>query len=499
MNLTRRSVLAAGVAAGASTVLARATATATAAGDRPTAFTHATVIDPAGRRTIHDATVVVRGDRIESVGPYSGIPAGATVVDLRGRYLIPGLADMHVHCWFEQIEPPLFLANGVTTVRELSGTPTVHEWRQRIEAGTLAGPRWTIGSVIVDGTPSLWDPNLLPVVQVADATQARAAVRRQLAEGADFVKVYSRLSRPAFHAIAAECGRHGARLVGHCPDSVTVAEAADLGMGSVEHLFGLFYATSTREAALRERLARVQLELGDYNGWFNQCHPIEYDAMRTHGRIRTRLLFDRLARRRTRVVPTLTMHRGLDLARTLDRSDPRRRYLPAPMLASVDHALAELYLKGRDPSLDARWAELFEARLALVGELHRAGVPLMVGTDLATCGVYPGFSVHDELALFADAGLSPMDALRAATTEPAAYLGTRSGGVARGHVADLVVLDADPLRDIRNTRRVAGVLARGTYYDRAARDQLLADVERAAAGITGAAVAPACACHAVPA
>lgn len=500
----RRTFLGAavGAAAGAAGVLARPmTASADSAGSGPdvTAFTHATVIDPARGHTLPDVTVLVRGDEITAVGRSVRVPAGTRTVDLRGKYVIPGLADLHVHSnGFETIEPPLYVANGVTTVREMSGTPTVHDWRRRIGEGSLLGPRWTIGSQIVDGRPSIWNPEYIAVVQVADEAEARAAVRQQVAQGADFVKVYSRLSPSALTGIAAETRRHGVRFAGHVPDSVSITEASDLGIGTVEHLYGIFYATSRREPRLRADLARIKLELGDYAGWYNRTHPIEYAAMRSYGRTKARLLFERLARRRTRMVPTLTMHDNLAHARTLgERDDPRRKYLPAAALAYLDIALNEVYLKGRDPSVDGQWAELFDAQLRVVGELHRAGVPLMVGTDIATPGTIPGFSTHDELALLVEAGLSPMDALHAATAEPARYLGTRTGRVAAGHAADLVVLDADPLRDIRNTQRIAGVLVRGRYLDRGAREQVLREVESAAATMPATAVpALACACHA---
>ncbi|ALG12136.1 hypothetical protein AOZ06_39450 [Kibdelosporangium phytohabitans] len=456
------------------------------------------MIDPARGRILPDVTVLVRGGEIAAVGPAVRVPQGTQVVDLRGKYVIPGLADLHVHSnGFEAIEPPLYIANGVTTVREMSGTPTVHDWRRRIEAGSLLGPRWAIGSQIVDGKPSIWNPEFLAVVQVADAAEARAAVRQQVAQGADFIKVYSRLSRAALVEIAAETRRQGVPFAGHVPDSMSITQTADLGIGTIEHLYGMFYATSWRETRLREQLARIKLELGDYNGWFNRTRTVEYAALRSYSPVKARELFERLARRRTRIVPTLTMHNGLAHARELSqRDDPRRKYLPAAALAALDFALNELYLKGRDPSLDAGWAELFQAQQRVVGDLHRAGVPLMTGTDIGTPGAVPGFSLHDELVLLVGAGLSPMDALRAATAEPAGYLGTRTGRVTEGYAADLVVLDANPLHDIRNTQRIIGVVARGRYLDHATREQLLRDVASAAKSMPPTAtLAATCACH----
>jgi hypothetical protein len=317
-----------------------------------------------------------------------------------------------------------------------------------------------------------------------------------VADGADFVKVYSRLSRSAFRAIAAESHRLGVTFAGHCPDEVPVAEAADLGLASVEHMFWTPFDTSSKEAQIRAQIAQIRLELGDYSGWFKAMHPVEWTAAHSYSPAKAGRLFDTFTRRRTRQVPTLAMHHGLDHARTLDLNDPRSKYLPASARAGQQLALQEFYLKDRAPEEDAEWAAMFDYRLRMVGEMHRAGVPLMTGTDTGTCGVFPGFSVHDELGLLVDAGLTPMAALHAATAEPANFLGVDSGRVAQGNAADLVVLGANPLDDIRNTQRIDGVIVRGRYLDSAERVRILRGVEEAAANMVEApAAVSACPCH----
>lgn len=497
-RISRRRVLAAGAAAGAAGLLARpAVALAERGGGGGLALTHATVVDPASGRVLPDTTVVLRGDRITEVRP-GPAPHGARVVDLRGRYVIPGLADMHAHAQAEGIDPALNVVNGVTTVREMAGSPLARDWRDRVEAGTLLGPRYTLGSRIVDGAPSLWDPAWLDVVQVADAAKARQAVRDEQAAGADFVKVYSRVSRPAYRALAAEAHRRGIPFAGHCPDEVPLEEAADLGQASVEHVFSAPFDTSRREAAIRADLARIRLELGDYSGWFAAIHPLELAAAASYSPAKARGLYAKLARRRTRQVPTLVMHRGLDFARALDiDADPRNKYLPASAVGSMHFAREELYLADRPAATDGEWAAMFAHRLATVADMHAHGVPIMTGTDTGTVAVYPGFSVHDELGLLVRAGLSPMAALYAATAEPARFLGARTGRIAPGHAADLVVLDADPLHDIANTTRLSGVVVRGRYIDQAERLRILAEVERVAATMPAdLPVAAGCPCHA---
>ncbi|QWF81170.1 amidohydrolase family protein [Amycolatopsis sp. CA-230715] len=494
-NISRRSLLVAGAAAGIASTTAWPAVAVTERAGRGIAFTHATVLDPASGRVLPDTTVLVRGDTIAEVGRQVRLD-GATVVDLRGKYVVPGLADMHAHAQADGIDNGLYVANGVTTVREMAGSPKARDWRDRIEAGTLLGPRYTVGSRIIDGLPSIWDPKWTDVVQVGGPAAARAAVRGEIARGADFIKVYSRVSRDAYRALADEAHRHGVPFVGHCPDAVPLHEAAELGQTSIEHLFWTPFETSTRESWIRSEIQRIRLGLGDYAGWFAALHPLEWTAAHTYSPVKARRLHEKLARHAVRQVPTLAMHRGLDFARTIDMNDPRNKYLPADALETQKMARQELYLKDRAPSQDAEWAAMFDYRLRTVRRMYEAGVPLMTGTDTGTVAVWPGFSVHDELELFVAAGIPPMAALHASTAEPAAFLGTRTGRVAPGHAADLAILDADPLHDIRNTRKLSGVVVRGRYVDAAERLRILAEVEHTAATAPPQAAAAGCPCHA---
>ncbi|MDG4820707.1 amidohydrolase family protein [Asanoa sp. WMMD1127] len=489
-HISRRSVLAgaAGLAAGAAGLgVGRASATprvATAA-DRFTAITHVTVIDATGAPAQRDMTVLLRGDRILAVEPSRrvGVPPGAQVVDGRGKFLIPGLANMHNHTFDgELIEPPLNIANGITTVREMSANADVTQWRREIAAGTRLGPRYTIGSPIVDGSPSLWEGLGAPYIAVATPAEGRATVRAQKDAGADFVKVYTRLSRASFFAIADEARRQRIPFLGHVSDFVQLTEASDAGLASVEHLFQVFYDLSSREDELRRAITSVPIAGGEYNGWLNKMHPYEYAAARSVDRHKAAGVFARLARNRTRVTPTLVLHTFTDLPGDTPLTDPRYAYVPAATQGFWQFALELIYLNGRTPEQDARGREIYERRLRLVYDLDRAGVPLLAGTDNGTAYLVPGFSLHDELARLAQAGLTNMRVLQTATLEPARYLGARDRGtIERGNVADLVLLDADPLRDIRNTTRINSVVVRGEVIDPAARQRMLDDVRQAAA------------------
>ncbi|MEO3749266.1 amidohydrolase family protein [Streptomyces sp. B6B3] len=501
-TISRRAVLAGAAAGVAGTAVGVGRgAPASAAEPAVTAVTGATVIDAVGgvRR---DQNVLVRDGRILAAGHLHRVPvpSDARVVDGRGRFLIPGLADMHTHATeIEPTDPEMYVVNGVTTTRQMTANEAVRGWRREIEAGTRLGPRWTVGSDVIDGSPSLWEGLGVPHVAVADAAQARAAVRQQARAGAEFVKTYTRLSRESFHAVADEARRVGLPFLGHVPDFVPVTEASDAGLRSIEHLFEFWYDTSRDERRLRREIARIRIAGGDYAGWFTGLHPVEYAAARSYDPDRAARVFERLARNGTHVTPTLTVHWTCDVPQDVPHDDPRFRYVSEDTIGYWQWATETIYLAGRTPRESAERRELFELRLRLAGELAGAGVPLMTGTDLGTAYLLPGFSLHDELRLLVRAGLTPAQVLRAATLEPARHLGRHDqGAVLRGHVADLVLLDADPLRDIRNTTRIDSVLVRGHLIDARARRRMLAEIEDAARNrpATGALpTAAGCACH----
>ncbi len=459
-----------------STSLSAASVTPT----RITALTDVTVIDVAtGRRDRHQ-TVLISGDRIIGVGRIP-VPRGAVEINLSGKYVIPGLADMHVHSvGDERVSPPLYLANGLTTVREMAGTnPMLYDWRDRIAAGTLLGPRMVVASNIIDGDPTLWDPNLIQVIVVDDADSARAAVRRVKSEGADFVKVYSRLSRESWRAIVDDARKVGLTVHGHGPDEVTSKEVSNAGQRSIEHIHSLGLAVSTQEAEVRRMLLEIKVATGDYNSWFRQMHPIEWIAANTYSPSRAADVFGTLRRNRTRVTPTLTMHNVLDQIDYTELDPTLAKYLSEESIGTYDYVIQNLYGANRTAEEISHQKQMWAWRQRFVRELFAHDVPIMAGTDTGTPYSVPGFALHDELAHLVDAGATPRQALYAATVEPAKFLGLNTGAVEPSKIADLVVLDADPLTDIRNTRRIHTVVTRGRVIGPAQREQLLAGVEAA--------------------
>ena len=258
---------------------------------------------------------------------------------------------MHVHSLGdEHVSPPLYLANGLTTVREMAAPdPVVYDWRDRINAGTLLGPRMVVASQIIDGDPTLWDPNLLHVLVVNDEASARAAVRQVKAEGADFVKVYSRLGPTAYRAILDEARRNGLTVHGHGPDQVSVQQVSNAGQRSIEHIHALALSVSSREAEVRRMQRAITIRTGDYNGWFRQVHPIEWIAANSFSRSRAADVFGLLRRNRTRVTPTLTMHNVLDRPDYTSLDPATGKYLSADSIGTYEYVLANLYSANRPP------------------------------------------------------------------------------------------------------------------------------------------------------
>ena len=446
-------------------------------------FTHVTVIDATGAPAKTDMTVVITGNRITEVGPSTKVsaPNDAQVVDATGKFLIPGLWDMHVH-WFRYDKTflQLFPVNGVTGVRVMWGAPIHFEWRKEIQERTLLGPRMILAGNILDGPNPVW-PGSLAIANESDARQAVISTKQQ---GYDFVKVYSRLPRNAYFAIADEAKKQGIPFAGHVPQSISVAEASDAGQKSIEHLTGMLAACSSREQELRRNLpnANSNLRPGGRIISLSGARPLTRMMLETFSIQKANALFARLKQNHTWQCPTFTVLRsGTFINNPNFRNDPRLKYMPAQLRAAWDPS--------NDFRFSARSAEdfdlsrrVYKKQIELVGLMHRAGVEFIAGTDVLNPYCFPGFSLHDELAILVEAGLSPMEALQTATLNPARFLGKENelGTVAQGKMADLVLLEANPLEDIRNTTKINSVVVDGRLLDRKTLDQILTQVQASA-------------------
>jgi imidazolonepropionase-like amidohydrolase len=438
------------------------------------AFTHVNVIDATGAPVRADMTVIIQGKQILQIGKSGeiAVPKTARVVDGRDKYLIPGLWDMHVHEIFgewlpedEKIIPLLFVANGVTSVRDMGGDlEPLKKWRARVAEGKLLGPRMIIAGPMLDG-PVPQFPSSAPV---KDAADGRRIVDELARNGADFIKIQSLIPRDGYFAAADEAKKTGIVFAGHVPDKVRATEASNAGQKSIEHLTGVFEGCSTVEDEL------MAAPRGPGRGRFLSTYDPE----------RARALIALFAKNQTWQVPTLYWERGEWLIeQTNSGPDPLAKYAPAAWRERTWPMFTRDISKGWSTDPVAEREKFFQAELKMVGEMKSAGVPILAGTDTAAgVRVYPGFSLHEELGLLVQAGLTPMEALQAATLNAGKYLGLAdTGTIEKGKRADLVLLDANPLQDIGNTRKIRSVVLAGRYFSRADLDRLLHEVEEAAA------------------
>lgn len=395
-----------------------------------------TIIDVTGGPPREGMTVIVVGNRIAKIGRSSQVrvPRGAEVVRAGGKFLIPGLWDMHVHLGEEEFDKTanlrLLIANGVIGIRIMDGSPEHHRWRREIDAGRMVGPRMVIASPIIGFSPT-------------DEAEAVKEARQAKRDGADFLKVHDNLSRAAYFALVDEARRLELPIAGHVPASVTAAEAARAGQRSIEHLTGL--AAAEIDAALAASLFAL---FRQHQTW--QC-------------------------------PTLMMRHNY--ARLDDQAmarDPRLKYVKSTWRSRWMRMSKEAIGWAADEA--PRRLETVRREQALVRKMQQAGVRILAGTDDGNPYSFVGFGLHDELAELVGAGITPMQALQAATRNPAQFLGKLAvqGTVREGMLADLVLLNANPLENIRNTRDIEAVVVNGKVFNRVMLDELLRGVEVAA-------------------
>jgi len=468
--MTREFGLAAGLA-----LAALRSANPQSAGDL--AFTNVAVIDVTTGTVLPGMTVIIGRDRILSVSAQPVQQAKSLrLIDASGKFLIPGLWDMHVHAATPGLDRqflPLLVANGVTGVREMfSRIDWMKATRLRIAHGEFPGPAIIGSGHILDGTPQIWPGS----VGVSDAASARRAVDSLAGAGADFIKVYSRLSPEEFFAAGREAKAKGLAFAGHVPLLVHAADASDSGQKSIEHLTQVLTGCETMEDEIINNLAAAVAA----RGW---------DAAGGLGRLNTRRWLDsydpercrRLAqvfvKNGTWMVPTIqVLHSTAYLDDPALAADPRLEYIPAAFKQSWNPK-ADFRFRMLTPADWIGRKAVYAKQLEIVTLLHKEGVRFLAGTDLSNPFIYPGFSLHDELEAFVAAGFTPAEALRTATLNPAIYFSATDtlGTVAPGKRADLVLLDANPLDDIRNTTKISAVVLRGKLYDTKALQKILKD------------------------
>jgi imidazolonepropionase-like amidohydrolase len=437
---------------------------------RPIAITGATLIDGTGRPPLVNATVVIDGDRFSRIGPTAETPApeGAEIIDGRGRFVIPGLTDMHVHVLGpDRWHAPLFLAAGVTTVLDLGGQlPDLTALRDAIDAGTTPGPRLLYtGPFLEEGEPFA---GFAHMARRVDGAHIADAVDELADAGVHAIKLYVTITPGTAERACARARERGLRVFMHQQETWG-ADAADAGVDCVEHMM-VFGALAPEALRPPEPGRLTPFEYGGWMWrWLADVDPRD-DAV-------TRL-FDRLIAADTALDPTLVLFAarpgalGDDVGDT-SMDDPERTPILPALPVRVREELTGRWTERRraavgvSPRAADRMRKGWEHLLMLVDRFHHAGGTVLAGTDCPNVAIVSGYSLHRELELLVRAGLSTMDALLAATSRPAARLdrGHEFGTIAPGLAADLVLLAADPLADIRNVRRIERVIAGGRVYE----------------------------------
>ena len=444
------------------TMLELALAAVLAPAATSTVITDVTIVYPETNSIKAHQNVEFTGDRIIAISDKPN--PKALKVDGKGKFLIPGLWDMHVH-WYDKKTLGLFTANGVTGVRQMFGNRELLAWRDAIEAGKMTGPRMVVGSPIVDGPKPFWPTSLAAGTE----QEGRAALRQVKKAGYDFVKVYSFLPPPAYFGILDEANKLKFPADGHVPHRVSVTEAAEAGQRCAEHLYGFAISAARREDQFRRTVEKFAPKgtngIMDANWYMEEAIAASLDLEKEQR------IFEDLKTHGMFQCPTMVVHHAM--ANFFDpafrNNHPHKSYM-------FKTALDTFWKPGKVENLKEFLALerlAYKRKFDLLARMHKAGVPIIAGSDVYNPYTFPGFSLHDELRFFVQAGMTPAAALCTATVNPARMLNKATMGTIKvGAMADLVLLDANPLSDIKNTTRIAAVVQRGRVFSRAELDSI---------------------------
>jgi len=442
------------------------------AGAQTLTITHVTLIDVTNGRTQPETTVTIQGNRITNIAPSTGAkPIAGQIVDASGQFLIPGLWDMHTHVYFDKTAAdgtdlilPLLLANGITGVRDMgSELDLVLHARGEIAAHRLLGPRMIVSGPMLDGPKSEYKAS----IPIASPEDGRKAVDMLKSRGVDFIKTQSGIPREAYFAIADESKKKGIEFEGHVPDSIRAAEAVAAGQRTFEHLIGIFEASSPDE----DKYLTGQKSPGAF--------------LATYDPKRESAIIQLLSKNHIWQCPTLFWERGQWLVDAVDYSkDPDLALAAHTWVTKLWPAAQKSILKSLDTDPLPVREKFVDHELDIIRKLNAAHVPFLAGTDTpAGVDVIPGVSLHLELQRFVAAGFTPLEALQTATLNPAKFYNKLPdyGPIQKGRIADLVLLKANPMEDIGNSRKISGVIADGRYISQQGLDQLRAKLKQLAA------------------
>jgi imidazolonepropionase-like amidohydrolase len=413
-------------------------------------FEHVSVVPMDRERVIVDYNVVVEGERIVAAGPARvvGIPKNARQINGQNKYLVPGLADMHVHLGGlpnHENNLTLFVANGITTVRSMWGLPEVLDWKKQIKRGTLLGPTIVTAGPLTDGRPPVWPGSRV----VESDSEAESAAKADREAGYDAMKVYNRLTPSAYEALVSSAHKLGLPVYGHVPTAVGLLNALRLRQDSIEHTTG-YIAAMQSDASPYAKKPGSETLMVEYVDMTKL--PALAEATRSAGTWNCPTI---VVLKRTFVSPERL---------AVQRSEPEMKYISAATMRFWDPK-EDFRIKDMKADDFERRRRQSETAVEITRALHKGGARILLGTDTPNPWVVPGLSVHDELENLVAAGLSPFEALRAGTSGAAEFLqqSKEFGTIAAGRRADLILTDGNPLADVRALRRRVGVMLRGRW------------------------------------
>jgi imidazolonepropionase-like amidohydrolase len=433
------------------------------------------IVDVKSNQVLYNQTIVIRGNKIAEIIPYAANHDyhAKNLIEGSGKYIIPGLWDMHVHSAYARTwHFPLFLAYGITGVRNMHATDDsalalVTTIKRQLANGDLLGPRFIANGPIVDGEPAVWPGTVI----VRTVNEARAAVNKLADGGADFIKVYDHLTRDCYFAIMDQAKRRGIPVAGHVPYRVLPEEAAEAGQRTDEHMLGLQCGCSSRADSLR--FAREKNE--KHKRSFIEGLISEFKTERllydTRNPVLCAATLEIYHKKGMAIVPNLVIHHN--------NNNPEETLFDTAAMQLIPGTMRDEWkgMAGPGPGEIIRtlMRPTREGRYDNVRLMKEAGVMILAGTDVGNPMLIPGISLHQELKLLVEAGLTSAEALQTATLNPARFLGATDslGTIEVDKLADLVVLDKNPLKDISNTRAINGVIKNGIYLDKNGLNQLL--------------------------
>jgi len=451
------------------------------------AIVNTTVIDVADGKVKPEMTVLIKNNTITSIkhSRATELSPNTKVVDGKGKFLIPGLWDMHVHTWDDSLLFPLMIVNGVTSIRDMMTNPEQYnhlkDCKQQISENKRLGPNLYIPITIVGGDQENWGNCFV----INSEKEAVIAVREAKKLNADFIKVFDLYDSLAFIALLKEARLNGISVAGHCPIAFNIANASESGMNCFEHLFGVELGASSLEAELRKKLIKESQECkNSFQDLVRLLYFVQAPEMiNSYDSIKAKQLFIKLKKSGSYQCPDLILWDGwLKVGNTEPSNDKRIEYIPKQYFKAWNR-LDSNYMSAKVSKSDMDITrQLTLKRFELVKELNKYKIPILAGTDVTWNNPYnfPGFGLHDELSLLVKAGLTPMEALQSATINAATYLGVmnKTGTIEVGKIADLVLLNANPLENINNTTKINAVFKAGRYFPREELNSILLEVKK---------------------